>query len=295
MPALSSLVDEFIEARTADGLSQHTIKHYRISLSHFVGFVGGETSPDDVTKRTVRSFIADRRERGEAMSTLSSRHAALSAFWSWLVDEDEASDNVVKRIPRPKEKIRPVPLVTEDQMNALLKQESRTPFLTVRNRAMLMILWDCGVRVGELCSLTLEDIDFERKMLTVRGKTGERSIPFGRATGVALRRYLRRRPTHTHAGLSSTFVGNHGAVSEAAVALMLKHYGKQAGFHLHPHMFRHSWVDSLLSAGATILDVQVLGGWSSPTQIMNRYGIAGKQSRAIAAHRRLSPGDRLTK
>ncbi|GAA1084609.1 tyrosine-type recombinase/integrase [Nocardiopsis metallicus] len=295
MPTLSSLVSEFLEARTVDGLSTHTIKHYRISLRHFTTYAGGDTTPEDVTRKTVRGFLAHRREAGDAASSLASRHAALSTFWTWLVEEEEATVNVVKKVARPKDKIKPVPLVTEETMHALLKVEARSTFLTFRNRALLYVLWDTGVRVGELVSLNLEDINWDSQILTVRGKTGERVVPFGKATGVALRRFLRRREQHPGHEDTRLFIGARGALGEAAVFRMLRSYGKVVGVPgLHPHAFRHTWVHNLLEAGATILDVQMLGGWSSPEQVLKRYGLFGKQARAIRAHRRLSPGDRLS-
>ncbi|QRN81619.1 MAG: site-specific integrase, partial [Nocardiopsis sp. BM-2018] len=88
MTHLSSLVTEFCEDRTAEGLSHHTVASYRQTLSHFVSFVGGDTDPSEVTRKTVKSFLADRRQRGEATATLGGRHASLSAFWSWLVAEE---------------------------------------------------------------------------------------------------------------------------------------------------------------------------------------------------------------
>ncbi|WP_155998982.1 tyrosine-type recombinase/integrase [Streptomonospora sp. PA3] len=294
MPTLKSLVTEFLEDRAAEGLSKHSVSSYSQALTHFTAYMGPDTDPSEVTRRDIKGFLADRRAKGEAVTTLANRHASLSVFWSWLIEEEEVSDNVVKKVTRPREKVKPVPLVSAEDMSALLKIEARTPFLTVRNRCILHLLYDTGIRVGELCNLKLDDIDFDTQMLTVRGKTGERTIPFGKTCSVALRRYIRRRQYHPGSGSDRVFIGSKGSTQEGTVLHMIREYGKRAGIgKIYPHMFRHSYVDSMLSAGATVLDVQYLCGHASPQQIMNRYGIAGKRDRAILAHRRLSPGDRL--
>lgn len=308
MSTLHELVEEFCDACESDGLSHHTVASYRQTLVHFTTWIPDDTRAVDVTHKTIRAFISSRRKAGEADTTVAGRHASLSAFWSYLLreaehlpsgDPDKVTDNVVKRVSRPAAKIPVTPIVDADGMRKLLALEGRTPFLTVRNRAILMVLWDCGVRVGELCNLREEDVDFDRMMLSVDGKTGPRDVPFGKATKVELKRYLKARRYHPKAktaGYGSLFIGARGDLSEGMVTRVVKDYGKRAGLgNLFAHMFRHSWVHALLEAGATILDVTDLGGWSSPEQVLKRYGIVGRHSRAVTAHRRLSPGDRLAK
>lgn len=294
-PALTGLVSEFLEDRAADGLSHHTVASYRQTLRHFLTWLPEDTTAPDVTRRTVKRFLARRRELGEATATLGGRHASLSAFWTWLVAEEEADVNVVKKVTRPKE-VKPVPLLSPAHLTALLRVQGRTAFLTARNRAILWVLVDCGLRVGELVSInTATDVDWDLRMITVRGKTGERTVPFGKTCAASLRRYLRHRVKHGKSDDPGLFIGDRGRITTGTVLVTVRKYGQLAGVgKVYPHMFRHTWVDALLREGATVLDVQYLGGWSSPQQVMTRYGIAGKRDRAILAHRKFSPGDRLS-
>lgn len=303
MSTLVELSEEFCDAGRSDGLSHHTVASYRQTLTHFTRWAPGDLQAVDVTHKTIRSFLADRRKQGEADTTVAGRHASLSAFWSYLVTEarhlpeghpDKVTDNVVKRIPRPVAKIPVTPVLSVEDMRSLLSLEGRTPFLTLRNRAIIVVLWDTGVRVGELCNLTENDIDFNMQMMKVDGKTGPREIPFGTATKTMLKRYLKVRGYHPGSKHEALFIGSRGDLSEGMVTRMVKDYGKRAGLgNVFAHMFRHSWVNALLEEGATILDVAYLGGWSTPEQVLKRYGIVGKKQRAIKAHRRHSPGDRL--
>ncbi|MFE6388374.1 tyrosine-type recombinase/integrase [Nocardiopsis dassonvillei] len=299
MDAIEALVSEFCDDRLSEGLSPHTVRMYRSTLRYFTRYLSEKTSVTtvkQVTKRTVRGFLAYLRDNGASQNTLNVRHAGLSVFWSWLVKENEATEHVVKGVTRPRAEINETPLITAEQMSALLKLEARTPFLTARNRAVLMMLWDTGVRVGELTGIRNADIDLDAMTVRVDGKTGERTVPFGQSTRSALRKYLRARSHYPGKDSPALFLGHKGALTTNAVRIMVEDYGKRLGIcGLHPHSFRHTWAHNMLAAGATVLDVQVLGGWNSPKQVLERYGIAGKRERAIAAHRRLSPGDRLGK
>lgn len=294
---LSKLVSDYLAELAAEGRSRHTVATYRQTLRHYLAWSGADTDPADVTRRDIKGFLAHRRDdAGDSPASLSARHSALSVFWEWLVTEEEVSENVVKKVTRPKVAVKPVPLITPEQMRSLLELEGATPFLTFRNRAILLVMWDTGVRVGELCSLTLDNVDLDRMTLTVNGKTGVRTVPFGKATGVALRRYMRRREYHPGKWRPFLWVGNRGGLSESMVQKMFSDYGKRVGLaKFHPHMTRHSFVHNMLEAGATITDVVCIGGWENATQVITRYGLAGRQERAFAAHRKLSPGDRLAK
>ncbi|MBB4934579.1 site-specific recombinase XerD [Lipingzhangella halophila] len=291
---LESLAREFLDDLELSGRSPHTVRAYRQSLNHLVRFVGGDTDPGEVDRRTIRRFLAYRRQIGDAPGTLATRYIAMGRFWSWLADEQEVPTNIVKEVKRPREEIKPVALLSEDQLKALLRVEGKTPFLTIRNKTIIMVLIDTGIRVGELCSLRVTDVDFDVRLLTVRGKTGERTVPFGKACAAALRRFMRHRGRHPRAGSHWLFIGATNGITASTVRKMFQSYGEQVGIPgLHPHRFRHSFVHNLLTAGATIVDVQRLGGWSDPSQLWYRYGLAGAGERAIASHRKFSPGDRL--
>jgi len=294
--SLAELTAEYLEVCRDDGLSPHTIDSYRITLMHAERFFGSDADPDDLTARDIRRFLGDRRRKGDAPATLANRHGNLKAFWSWLVREGEAGSHVLKEIPRPTVKPAPVPLVADDAFAAMMRVELRSKFPTVRNRAMLMVLYDCGVRVGELIGIDTDDIDWTHAMLRVTGKTGTRDVPFGASTAAHLRRYLRYRTRHHLKDTPPLFLGRNGRLDRDTVRKAVRLIADKAGVgRVWPHQLRHTFADGLLSDGADVRAVMYLGGWSSPEQVVKRYGIAGTRNRALKAHREHSPGDRVSR
>ncbi len=246
--------------------------------------------------------LADDMGRDEA--TRRVRLISLRLFLDYLVGEPDVDlpSNPARGIalPAPRDKV--VPVIHDDDLVALLRVVERgSTFLCRRDAALLRVLLDTGCRRGELVGIDVADVDLRGHDVRLRRTKGghERIVPIGAKTALALRKYLRARDRHPATGSAALFLSTRARsaggwrMSGDAVAGMLSRRGHAAGIAaIHPHQFRHTWANDLLSNGANEGDVERLAGWRSPLMV-RRYGASAAAQRARDAARRLARGDRI--
>jgi site-specific recombinase XerD len=210
------------------------------------------------------------------------------------VAEGEILDNPLAGLDPPTAAAKPVPVLSDDELVRVLRACAGKDFRDRRDEAVIRVLLDCGIRVSELCGLTVDGVDLDRELALVTGKGNKvRPVYFGARTARALDRYRRERARQRHAHLDAFFLSQRGALSPDGVRDLVHVRGDLAGVpDLHPHRFRHTWAHDFLINGGQERDLKRLAGWSSDA-MLERYGASAADVRAREAARRLKRGDRV--
>lgn len=293
---LQDLEKSFARHLRAEGKAERTIKLYGMSVTFFARWLeaqGREAATGELTRPAIREWLAQLSENHEP-GTVRTRYRGLHRFCGWLVDEEEIGEHPMRTLSQPQPTTKPVPVLSDAELTALLKATSGKDFTDRRDEAMIRILLDCGVRVSELCGLSVEGLDLDGGMAMVLGKGGKvRPVYFSARTARAVDRYLRVRGQHRWAHLDALFLTQRGALSPDGARERVKIRGVMAGIpDLHPHRFRHTFAHDFLVAGGQERDLKRLAGWTSDA-MLERYGASAADARAKAAAQRMKRGDRV--
>jgi site-specific recombinase XerD len=255
--------------------------------------------PEGIHREHIEVHLTRLRERTSA-GNAHQHFRSLKTFFNWLVDEEEMDRSPMRTMKAPELPEVEVPVIPDDALKRLLATCKGTSFQQRRDTAILMMFLDTGGRLAEVTNRLQAALDLDLMVLHVQGKGGrERPLPFGRATAVAMDRYLRALGKHIGRAVEPTdplWVGvkSKKALTIWGVGTMVERRCKEAGIpHIHPHQFRHTFAHLWKVNGGNEDALMRIMGWRS-RQMLSRYGASAGEERARQQHRDLSPGDRLT-
>jgi integrase/recombinase XerD len=283
-------------------LSPNTFADYSNTFRKFTHFLNSDPPVTTITSKDIEAFLADQDEVSN--KTLLNYHVGLSALWTWLVNEGIAPLHIVHKVQRPRPEKRDIQPYTEVDIRAMLgaiersnsyktahKDEVTKALQHVeRNRAILLILLDTGLRASELCELRIHQVDLRNRHLVVMGKgSKERMIPFCARTGQAIWRYVSTRPEDP--------IDDYLILTEAGTGLdrhdlrkTIGRIGNRAGVQrVNVHRFRHTFAINFLRNGGEPYSLQRLLGHSTMEMVKTYLSIA--QADLDRNHRRASPVD----
>lgn len=257
----------------------------RTTLEYLTPFVAAH-DPRAASKLDIEMWLSDLAQRCKP-STVWTAWRHLKGFYTWLLDEQEIPDNPMTRIPRPIVPPSEVRVLTGKEITGLLDTCRAKDPDSRRDLAIMSIMLDTGIRLSELSGLRLEDLSSDGT-LRIYGKGRKwRSVALGVRSLQALMAWIR--VARIEAG--PLWLGRKGPMTPTGIRKALKRRAASVGIDLHPHMLRHTFVDTWLRNGGSEVDLARLAGWTS-TRMTERYARHRADERALKAHRTISPLDR---
>lgn len=251
--------------------SPRTVTSYRQELGMFTRWCTGTglASPASVTRDHVVTYLGPDGDSGSSMSpaTRNRKLTILRSFFRYAVDRKITSTNPARDVRYSRLARKEQPSLTRAEVAHVLTSVSDVvPWRQARNRCIVVMLFNTGLRLDELLSLDLGQVDADNQLLhEVRRKGGsEQPLPLNDAAMDAMKLWLKERVTMAVAGQALFVVCSGGRLSGRAVQARLKTIGAAAGFpFLHPHVLRHSFATELLATGANLEEVRRLMGHTS--------------------------------
>lgn len=280
---LAKLVSEYLSVLANErNASAHTLRAYTRELNDFAAYLneqcGQDCAPDGIEHTTIRAYLATLYERKLSKASAARALAAIRSWFKWLARTGRVEQNAASLVatPRLPKHLPRVPSI--EQMNRVVDTVGDgAASWPARDRAILELLYGCGMRNAELTALNVNDIHWANEAILVRGKgQKQRYVPLGDAAAVALREYLAERDARLAATpgrtTSAVFVSLHlrgldkpggdARLTTRSVGRIVKRLAILRGLpsDVHPHTLRHAFGTHLLEEGADLRAIQELLG-----------------------------------
>ena len=274
-----SIVDFTDYLRNEKKSSENTVLSYARDLKGFCRFMkeSGVFDPAKVNRTNVMAYVYELQKQQKAGTTVSRNIASIRSFFQFLQRKGLVTENPAADLELPKVEKKIPEILSLDKVELLLEQPSGEEDKEIRDKAMLELLYATGIRVTELISLRVEDINLPLEYIRCGSNAKSRIIPIGAQAKVSLRRYLDKVREHMvlRPDEEVLFVNCNGKpMTRQGFWKIIKAYAKKAGIEedITPHMLRHSFAAHLIENGADLRSVQEMLGHSdiSTTQIYTK-------------------------
>ena len=281
---LCEACQDFIHTKKAERLSKTTIRSYVNILAQFMDYVGKEKAFDKISVSDIREYLGFRDD--VSAKTLYNYHTALSSLWSWGVSDGHVKENIVRKINPPKYRKHRIIPYSHREVSRIFQAARRS-----RDKAIVLVLIDCGLRASELVNLTVAD--WHPNSLKVLGKGNkERLVPLSDKTEKAVSIQLKARQIDEKGiqGGDALFcnVTNNSGITYSTLENLMIRLGHASGVNdVHCHRFRHTFAINYLRNGGDIYTLQKILGHSTLEMVRNYLDIV--RADITAAHAKASP------
>ena len=260
-------------------LSDNTLQSYQRDITQFEKYVEeNQIEYTKVDEKEVKKYLDYLQEIGKKSSTVSRNLASIRSFYQFLVRNKKVLVDPTNNIQAPKIEKRVPSILTAKEVELLLDQPQNVDLKGIRDKAMLEFAYATGMRVTEIISLNLEDVNFEEAYVSCKTGTKQRNIPLGNMSLNALKEYVEEARPYLikDDGVKSLFVNINGKrLTRQGFWKIVKYYKEQAHItkDITPHVLRHSFATHLLQNGADLKAIQTMLGHSdiSSTQVYMQF------------------------
>lgn len=286
---IAEAVQGFYRRCKAEGVSANTIKTYSYHFYRFIHhlFADGKEKIEDVKTDDIRKYLIGMQDAGYSPHTVADVYRSISCFFSWLYTENMIVENPMQRVKKPKVPKEFARTFSHGEVRMMFDFWDKGTFYGYRNFFIINLLLGTGIRKSELLQLSLTDIDFDARVLLIRGKGDkQRFVPLSKMMVRLLRNYLLKRKNYladVNQDSNALFVNRLGrrlgqSGLEEIFAKMKKGL-KIDKRRLSPHTFRHTFSRAFLSNGGNLFSLQDILGHEdiATTRIYVDFGINGNR------------------
>ena len=260
-------------------LSDNTLQSYKRDITQFEKYVEeNQINYTKVDEKTIKEYLEHLQEIGKKTSTVSRNLASIRSFYQYLVRNKKVLQDPTNNIQAPKIEKRVPSILTAKEVELLLDQPTDVDLKGIRDKAMLEFAYATGMRVTEIISLNLSDVNFEEAYVSCKTGTKQRNIPLGTMSLKALKDYVEDARPYLikDDSVKSLFVNINGKrLTRQGFWKIVKYYKEQAHItkDITPHVLRHSFATHLLQNGADLKAIQSMLGHSdiSSTQVYMQF------------------------
>lgn len=282
------IVGDYLEyIKNEKKLTENTLEAYIRDIMQFKEYLQENkiTSFKETTKTTVITYLMSLQKKGKSTSTISRNLASIRCFFQFLLSKRIIDEDPTMNLKSPKCEKKIPPILTIDEVNLLLSQPNPKDFKGARDKAMLELLYATGLRVSEIISLNMDDVQLDASLLIVRENENYRVIPIGREALKALKYYITNYRANICNDKEPLFLNYSGKrLTRQGFWKIIKQYTKRANINkdITPQTLRHSFAVHLIENGADIRTVKEILGHSdiSTTQIYS-YMANNKELREV--------------
>lgn len=255
----------FMQEQQFRGNSTYTLDYYKRSLSMFIDFCSAEIDIEDLDIMTFKAYqlhISEHRDINKISVRTYAR--AVKVFYRWLYFENyiDIDINRLNLMKANKDVILPL---SDKEVRLLLSSFDNNSYLSCRDKSICMLMLDCGLRLGEVVNLKINDIDFVNRYFVINGKgSKQRVVPFGSSVSFQLSLYFSYRTSISSASTSVFLTKKHTDITHNTIKMMFSRLKKKKGLsRIYPHLLRHTFATNYVYNGGNLEVLRVLMGHST--------------------------------